>query len=133
MKNENEEIDRLIEQALTEEEAAFYHKLDEQNLLEMVGGLFQGKMRWLTILTLVVQVVMFVFAVYFIYQFLTAEDLVLMLRYGAASFFFMMSVGMLKLFHWMEMNKNATIREIKRMEFQVSVLASKLKNTKAEN
>ena len=130
MKTEKEEIDRLIEQALTEEEAEFYHKLDEQSLPEMVGGLFQGKMKWLTILTLIIQMIMFGAAVYCVYRFFTTSILEQMIQFGAGFFFFMMATGMLKLFHWMQMDKNAIIREIKRMELQVSLLASKLKADK---
>ena len=127
MKNEKEEIDRLIKQALTAEEAKFYQELDEQNLMEMVGGLFQGKMKWLTIMTMIVQVVMFALAVYCIYKFFTVEELELMIKYGAASFFFLLSTTMMKLFHWMQMDKNAVLREIKRVELQLGVIAGKLK------
>ena len=128
MKTETEEIDRLIKNALTEEEAEFYHKLDEQNLLEMFGGLFQGKLKWITMLTFVIQFIMFGFAIYFGYRFFNTTDLALMLRFGAGAFFFMTAVGMLKLFHLMEMQKNVLIREIKRMELQIAALAGRLKN-----
>ncbi|MEP5610971.1 MAG: DUF6768 family protein [Cyclobacteriaceae bacterium] len=128
MKTEKEEIDRLIEQALTEEEAVFYHKLDEQNIFEMFGGLFQGKMKWLTILTLIIQLVMLGAAVYCGIGFFNATDPVQAIQFGACVFFLMMAIGTLKIFHLMEMNKNATIREIKRMELQVSVLAGRLKD-----
>jgi len=42
MKN-YEEIDDMIRQALSEEEAKFYDELGEQTLPEMVGGLFKGR------------------------------------------------------------------------------------------
>ena len=45
MKNKMEEIDNLIKETLTKDEAEFYDSLDEQNLLEMVGGLFRTKNR----------------------------------------------------------------------------------------
>ncbi|MFT4670131.1 MAG: hypothetical protein ACI9M9_001533 [Flavobacteriaceae bacterium] len=40
MKNKLEEIDDLIKETLTQEEAAFYDSLDEQSLLEMAWGAF---------------------------------------------------------------------------------------------
>ena len=127
MKTEKEEIDRLIEQALTEEEAKFYHKLDEQNLIEMFGGLLQGKMKWLTIMTVIVQFIQFGFGIYFGYRFFNSTELVDLIQFGAGASILLMSVGLLKIFHWMEMNKNATIREIKRLELQVSLLAGRSK------
>ncbi len=126
MKNEKEEIDRMIEEVLTEEEANYFHELDEQNLFQKFGGLFQGKMKWINMMTVVVQFIQFGFAVYFAYRFFTTTDVVEMIQFGSGAFFLMMTVTVLKIFHWMEINKNATIREIKRMELQVSILAAKL-------
>jgi hypothetical protein len=37
-----------------------------------------------------------------------------------------MAVSMMKMFAWMQMDKNAILREIKRLELQVSSLATKL-------
>ena len=39
----SEDIDKLIKETLTEEEARFYEELDEQNVFQMIGGLFQGE------------------------------------------------------------------------------------------
>ncbi len=124
----NEEIDQMIKEALSEDEKALFNDYDEQNMLQMFGGLFQGKMKWLNAMTVVVQVVMFGFAIYFGYRFFGTKDVVEMIQYGAGCFLTILSVSMLKMFHIMEMNKNATIREIKRMELQLSILVTKLKN-----
>jgi len=131
MKTEKEEIDKLIASALTEEEATYYHKLDEQNIFEMFGGLFQGKLKWITIMTVVVQFIMFGFAIYFGFRFFNTTDLTELIQFGAGTSLLMMAVGMLKMYHWLEITKNATIREMKRLELQVSILAGRLK-TKGE-
>ena len=47
MKTNMEDIDKLIKETLTQEEAKFYDELDEQNVLEMLGGLFKGKNSWI--------------------------------------------------------------------------------------
>lgn len=122
----NDEIDQMIKEALTEDEKALFNTYDEQNMLQMFGGLFQGKMKWLNAMTVVVQVIMFGFAIYFGYRFFGTTDVVEMIQFGSGCFFTMLAVSMLKMFHFMEMNKNATIREIKRMELQISILANKL-------
>ncbi|MEQ9466808.1 MAG: DUF6768 family protein [Ekhidna sp.] len=127
MKDEKEEIDHLIEQALTQEEAEFYHKLDEQNLIEKFGGLFQGKMKWINVMSMVFQFIIFGIAVYCGYRALYAIDTTQMLQFGIGAFLAMMAVSFLKMYHFMEMNKNAVIREIKRLELQVSVLSKSLK------
>ena len=45
-----EDIDKLIKETLTQEEAKFYEELEEQNVFEMVGGLFQGKNKWIMLM-----------------------------------------------------------------------------------
>jgi len=125
MKN-YEEIDDMIRQALSEEEAKFYDELGEQTLPEMVGGLFKGRLKWLTIMTMVIMVIFVALAFYCAVQFFTAEDLRLTIIWGAGTFSFLLATSMLKLFHWMQMDKNAVIREIKRLELQVGLLNSKI-------
>ena len=128
MKKNNDEVDKLIREALSQDEAKFYDELGEQSLPEMVGGLFEGKMKWLAILTIVVQFILFIAAVYCGYNFFEVTEVQEMIRWGAGTFMFVLSVTMLKLFHWMQMDKNALMREIKRMELQVASLSAKLEN-----
>ncbi|MDX1477312.1 MAG: DUF6768 family protein [Saprospiraceae bacterium] len=126
MKRQYEDIDRLIESALSQEEADFYHQLDEQSLHEMVGGLFQGKLKWINIMTIAIMVILFVLAIWCLVRFINADDPVVLIKWGAAVFGCMMAVGMLKLYNWMQMDKNALLREIKRLEYQITVMARKV-------
>ncbi len=43
MKTNMEDIDQLIKDTLTQEEAKFYDDLEEQSFLQMVLGIFSGK------------------------------------------------------------------------------------------
>ncbi|WP_420317340.1 DUF6768 family protein [Ekhidna sp.] len=119
----NEDIDQMIKEALSEDEKELFNTYDEQSLLQKFGGLFHGKMKWLNAMTFIVQLIMFGFAIYFGYRFFGTTDNTELFRFGAGFFLTTLSVTMLKMYHWMEMNKNTTIREIKRLELQVSVLA----------
>lgn len=127
MKNK-EQIDELILKALNEEEAAFYQDLDEPSIPEMVGGLFQGKMKWIIMLTVPVMLILGGLTVYCLIEFLNTQSTGLMIKWGAGLFFCLMAISMLKIFYWMEINKNATMREMKRLELQVAVLADKVSN-----
>lgn len=120
-----EEIDQLIKESLTREEAEFYDSLDEQNLLEMVGGLFNSKNRWLIILMNIMQVISFILFVYCLVQFFNTEVTNELIKWGAGGFVFLFMSSYLKLFSWMQMDKNALLREMKRLELQVSSIASK--------
>jgi len=126
MKNKLENIDKLIKESLTQEEAAFYAELDEQNPFEMLEGLFHGRNRWIIILINVILLIFFGLFIYCLIQFLNAEATNDLILWAAASFASFAIVGYLKLFTWMQMDKNAILREIKRLELQVSSLAGKM-------
>lgn len=124
--NSTEEIDRLIKETLTEEEAKFYQELDEQNILQMVGGLFQGKNKWIMILMNFMTLVFFGLFIYCIVQFFETSNTKEMIQWATGSLIFLLGVSMLKIFAWMQMDKNALLREIKRLELQVSSLSGKI-------
>jgi len=129
MKN-YEEIDDIIRTALSKDEAKFYDELGEQTLTEMVGGLFQGRTRWITYMTMVIMPILFGIGVYCAIEFFKSDDLRHMMMWGAGAFFFVMGTSFIKVFHWLQMDKNALIREIKRLELQVAMLNSKLDPSK---
>ncbi|MBT8271069.1 MAG: hypothetical protein HKO90_05310 [Flavobacteriaceae bacterium] len=126
MKTSKENIDDIIKKALNEEEARFYDELDEQNLFQMVGGLFSGKLKWFIVMMNVIMVAVFVLLVYCLIQFFNTDDIGTMLRWGAISAISLIAIAMLKLFAWMQMNKNVLMREIKRLELQLSAISQKI-------
>ncbi len=126
MKTNMEDIDQLIKETLNEEEAKFYDDLEEQNLLQMVLGIFSGKNSWLVIVMSIVQVVFFGFFIYCAIQFFNVEDTNNLIRWGIFGTLSLMASSMLKIFSWMQMDKKAIIREIKRLELQVSSLSGKI-------
>jgi len=126
MKTNMEDIDRLIKETLNEEEAKFYDDLEEQNLLQMVFGIFSGKNSWLVIVMSIVQVVFFGLFIYCAIQFFHVEQTNDLIRWGVFGTLSLMGSSMLKVFSWMQMDKKAIIREIKRLELQVSSLSGKI-------
>ena len=126
MENKMKDIDQLIKETLTQEEAKFYDDLDEQNLLEMLGGLFNTKHRWLIILMNLVTVIAFGFLIYCVIQFLNTDNTNELIKWFAGASLCTLFMGMTKLFAWMQMDKNAVLREIKRLELQVSSIAGKI-------
>ena len=126
MKTNTEDIDKLIKETLTQEEAKFYDDLEEQNLLQMISGLFSGKNSWIVIMMSIVQVVFFGFFIYCAIQFFNVEETNELIKWGVFGTICLIGSSMLKLFSWMQMDKKAIIREIKRLELQVSSLSSKI-------
>lgn len=126
MKNEMQEIDQLIKETLSQEEAKFYDALEEQNIFEMLFGLFKGKNAWINILLNIMILVFFVALIYTAIQFFNVETVEELIKWGLGSLVFMFGISMLKLFAWMQMDKYAILREMKRLELQVMSLSAKL-------
>ncbi|WP_298902796.1 DUF6768 family protein [uncultured Psychroserpens sp.] len=126
MKTNMEDIDQIIKDTLTEEETKFYDSLEEQNVLGMITGLFKGKNKWIIILMNVMTLVFFGLFVYCAIQFFDTRETNELIKWGLGGLVFLIGVSMLKVFAWMQMDKNALLREIKRLELQVSSLSGKL-------
>jgi len=126
MKTNMEDIDKLIKETLTQEEAKFYDELEEQNVFQMLIGLFTGKNKWIIILMNVMTLIFFALFIYCLVQFFDTEVTNELIKWGIGGFVCLIAVSMLKLFAWMQMDKNAILREIKRLELQVSSLSMKM-------
>ncbi|WP_435625141.1 DUF6768 family protein [Flagellimonas sp.] len=125
MKKDIDEIDQLIKEALSEEEARFYDELGEQNILEKLGGVFKGKMAWLSIIMNLVNLIIFGLLIYCTVQFFKTEDTNTLIKWGMGIVTCLIFMGMIKLHTWMQMDKNDVLRELKRLELQISALAHK--------
>ena len=126
MKTKIEDIDQLIKDTLTEEETKFYDELEEQSILGKVSGLFTGKNSWIIILMNIVTVIFFGLFIYCVVNFFDTTETNELLKWGLGSLVFLIGVSMLKIFAWMQMDKNTILREMKRLELQVSSLSGKI-------
>ena len=126
MKTKLEDVDKLIKETLTQEEAKFYDGLEEQNVLEMVFGLFKGKNRWIMYLMNFMTLVFFGLFIYCTIQFFNTDATNDMIKWGVGGLVFLFGVSMLKMFAWMQMDKNAILREMKRLELQISSLSGRM-------
>jgi peptidoglycan/LPS O-acetylase OafA/YrhL len=126
MKTRTEDIDKLIKETLTQEEAKFYDALEEQNVIGMLSGLFQGKNRWLILIMNIMTLVFLALFVYCTVQFFETDITNELIKWGIGALIFLFGVSILKVFAWMQMDKNALIREMKRLELQVSSLSGKM-------
>ena len=124
------EIDELIKEALGEEEASYYSQLEkEQSLLEEGLSLYTGSRKWISYWITFVILVLLVGSIYCLVEFFRVEETKDLMIWGGGFFFGMFMITSLKVWAWMQMDKNSLIREIKRLEFQVNALAMEIKNS----
>ena len=121
------DIDRKIREALrAEDEDLFTEYGGELGLFEMVIDSFRTKHRWVMALIMIASIGLFALMILSVIRFFEVETMREMLMYALATAFFGGGISMIKLWYWMELNKNTLTREIKRLELQIARLSSRL-------
>lgn len=122
------DLDQAIRQSLSAEDAALLDRLGaDQALHRQVLATFEGQLRWFNVAGWIAGVVLFGVACVVAWRFLQAEELADMLRWGAASALAFVGLALIKVWFWLELQKNAIVREVKRLEVQVASLAAQLR------
>ena len=74
----------------------------------------------------VMTLVFFALFISCVVQFFEVETTKELLKWGIGSLVFLFGVSMLKVFAWMQMDKNALLSELKRLALQLSSLSGRL-------
>ena len=120
-------LDDRIKEALKREDAELFGEVaGEASLPELVAESFKGKYRFFVVMTWCFSFVFFVASVYCVYRVFVSEEFHEHFLWGMGFFFSSMAVSMLKLWNWMELNRLSVIREVKRVELQIALLAKRL-------
>ena len=118
-------LERQITEALDAEDRALYEDLGEQGLIDQFKGMFAGKLRWVTVAGMIVGMIINGFFLYAAWKFFTVPETDAKLYWGGGAWFAAMFVGFMKVWFWMRMETNRTLREIKRLELQVARLSER--------
>ena len=122
------DLDRAIRQSLSAEDAELLDRLGQnQALHQQVLATFEGQLRWVNVAGWIFGVLLFGVTCVMAWRFVHAPELEDMLRWGAASALGFAGVALVKVWFWMELQKNAIMREVKRLELQVASLAAQLR------
>ena len=120
-------IDAKIKRALEATDTDLAHEFDgDQSMTEMVFDVFRGTQKWLTFLAIFCSIVFMAASVFGIIQLFKAQELHEHILWGLGVMFCFSAVSLMKIWFWMQMNRNSILREIKRVELQVARLAAKL-------
>ena len=123
----SDNIDDRIRDALSSEDADIFAGLEgEQSLQEMVIDSFRGRARWMVFLVMFFSLAFFVLAIVCAVQFFEAEGVRAMIAWAMGFGWSALAMAMMKVWYWMELNKNTVTREIKRVELQLARLAQRL-------
>jgi hypothetical protein len=121
-------IDDRIREALRAEDREMMDQLDpDPSMFTLVFDVFRGRNRLIMMVTAFWTFVFFVLGILSVVRFFNAETTRDMLMWTLATVFCISAVAMMKIMWWLEMNKNAVTREVKRLELQIASLAARLK------
>jgi Family of unknown function (DUF6768) len=102
--------------------------LEEKSFIQELGALFRGRNTWPTYVTYIGIVVMLAIGVWGIVRLLEADSAREIAGYALIINFAFLVVLMNKLWLWMQLNKNAAVREILRLELRIQEIQKRLKN-----
>ncbi len=123
------ELDRKIRETLRKEDAEIFDYLGgEPSVFEMLMETCRGRYRWLNILGAFWTLVFLVLGIVAAVKFFDAETTRDIVMWAATCIICVSAVSMLKIWYFLEMNKNAVTREIKRLELQIARLAGRIKD-----
>lgn len=126
------DIDVLIREALGQADAELLDQFGEQSLPEMITEAFRGRRRLEVGANLLVIMIFFGLSIFCAVRFLGASEIRQMLLWGGGFFLGWSSMVGFKMVGWMQMNRNALAREIKRLELQVAQLARTIRAGSSE-
>ena len=126
MTKSTREIDRLIREALSDADAEVMSEFGEQSIAELITEVFRGRQRLFAVGGFAANLLFFVIGIFAVVQFLQAPEIRDMLLWGAAAAFCFAVITAIKIWYWMEMTRNALLRDIKRVELQIAQLAQRL-------
>jgi Family of unknown function (DUF6768) len=120
------DLDDAIRQGYSAEDAELMQRLAaDPSLPRMVLNTFQGPFGAFNVLGWIAGFALFATGAYCAWRFAAAPELRAMLLWGAGAALAASGLVLVKLWFWMELQRNAVVREIKRLELQVSRLAAR--------
>lgn len=122
-------INQKILDALKNDPAANNFSEEQANALQLIGQSFKGTFRQTFIVVVIIQLVFAGLAIYCAYELVNETDLGLKINWLAGTLASTVGFAIGRLWFFMELNRLSVIREIKRVELQVSLLAEKVNET----
>jgi hypothetical protein len=121
------ELEQKIRAMLSADEAELLGPPGEPPLREQLKELFQGRLRWISILVLIGAVAAAVFTVVSVVYFFRAEGVQEMIAWAAGFGLGLLAVSFSRLWFWLLGHRNVVLHEVKRVELQLALLSRQLK------
>ncbi len=117
-------LDDDIRKALANGES-IYDLEKEAGIFRQWAGIFHGKMRWMAIFATIEAIVFTVLIVLAAVEFFQTDEIKWQIFYATGVLLLAILLLLIKLWGWMQMNRYAIQREIKRLELRILDLGEK--------
>jgi hypothetical protein len=120
------DLDRMIEQAIDEEERDLLRRIGEEpGVLDQALGIFAGRTGWMNALNVAVQTLLFLAGIWAAWMFFAAADPVTQLRWGLPAAVLLLTSLIIKSMLWPSFLTNRIIRELKLIQLQLARTAAR--------
>ena len=120
------ELDDKIREALEETGIESPEFGDDDSLRSLISDAYSGRLRWIAAWMTLWQLVFFGVWIWSGFRFFDASGVEDKLLWATVFLTAGMMVSMIKMMHWMMINRNRILREVKRLELEVARLGKKL-------
>ena len=120
-------IDDKILETLNSEDRNILNSIGkEPGFFGLIAESFRGKLKALVFTVFILILIFAVVLIYCAVNFFSVEDLESKLNWLAVGLTALIVIGLLRLWYFMELNRLSVIREVKRLELQIALLAKRL-------
>lgn len=117
-------LDEMIGRALTDEDRELLSRHGEPGYVAQALGIFRGPMAWALWVAYVTGALAFIGGAYALWQMVATTDLLAAVKWGVGAVLLFQMATLTKSFMGSHMQANRMLRELKRLELQVSLLRS---------
>lgn len=115
------DIDELINESLSKEDQELLDHLGrEPGWLRQAFGIFRGKLAWVMWFVFIVQILMFIGAIYAVWTMFTAGDLMAAVRWGVVGVILVQITTFLRGFMGAHLEANRVLRALHRLELRLA-------------
>lgn len=119
MHRPEDDTDRLIREALEQEDAEAFLAVEDPTAISLFIAAFRGTQRRFAVLGTVLNALLFAGGVLGLVQLFRADDALHAARWGAVALLCFGMVVAVKIWYWLEMVRLAITRDLKRMELRM--------------
>lgn len=113
-------LDQLIEEALSDQDKDIMRETQELGWFALGASQFTGKLGWVSWVLMIVQTILFLFAVWAGWHFFAATEMLAALKWGLSSATLMIVATILKTSLMPQIQADRILRELKRVELMIA-------------